>query len=545
MRPESASLSRGVAAALAEAGPTKPERIAAGAVSRWGERLRASQRDGICELQCDPSLLPELCSWLFGEADCAFAALVVEEKSDAWELRYLFHGRREAGWAEVVVSLPVDHKEVPSITSEVHAADWQEREAEDLFGIIFTGHPRLGDFVLHDDVWQEGVEPMRHRFNGREPPAERHPRPDWRPRRIVEAAGAFVMPVGPVFGGVSESVHFQLETVGEDVIRAFPRLFFKYRGVEKIAEGRSADEALLLAERFAATTAFAHALAFSRAVEQIAGVEAPPRARRLRVLLCELERLRHHAGAVAGICESTGLAVAASQAAMCEEELLRTSGKLTGHRYLFGLAAPGGLTRDFDPAACEQAAIEAAEVVRRLDRLERMLRVSSSYLDRLEDVGFISSADARGHGLVGPIARASGIPHDLRREQPYEAYGELSFEVPVEPDGDGYARLRVLFAEARQSLQLIRQAVAALPVGAIRSPCPPRAGAALGWVEAPRGAAFHWLRLDAGGQVARYRVVPPSFINWHGFHLAVERFAFQDFPIILATLGLSVAENDR
>jgi formate hydrogenlyase subunit 5 len=446
---------------------------------------------------------------------------------------------------DVFVSQPIAHKEFPSVSAHMHAADWHEREAEDMFGVVFAGHPRLGDFILHDDAWQEGLEPMRHRFDGRGPVPERRPRADWRPRRIVKAEGAFVMPVGPVFGGISESVHFQLETVGEDVIRAFPRLFFKYRGVEKIAEGRAVNDALLLAERFAATTAFAHALAFCRAIERIGGIDVPPRARRLRVLLAEVERLRHHAGAITGICESTGLAVAASQAAMMEEELLRLSGTLTGHRYLFGLAVPGGLARDLDDAACGGAAREAADIVRKLGKLERMLRVSSSYLDRLEDVGYISSRDARAHGLVGPVARASGVACDLRHVQPYEGYEGLAFEVPAEPDGDGYARLRILFAEARESLRLIEQATVALPAGAVRIACPTRAGAAVGWVEAPRGAAFHWVRLDASGQVARYHLVPPSFANWHGFHLAVERFAFQDFPIILATLGLSVAENDR
>ena len=522
-----------------------PEHIVSEAMKRWPDRLRVGISPEVGELHAQSSLLPELGAWLFSDADCAFAGLVVEESADTWELRYLFHSRNAPGWMHVVTSQPIGYKAFPSISGHVHAADWHEREAEDMFGVIFAGHPRLGDFILHDDAWQEGLEPMRHRFDGRRPVAERRPRPDWRPRRLVEAEGAFVMPVGPVFGGISESVHFQLETVGEDVIRAFPRLFFKYRGVEKIAEGRAVDDALLLAERFAATTAFAHALAFCRAIERIAAIEAPPRAARLRVLLAELERLRHHAGAITGICESTGLAVAASQAAMFEEELLRLSGKLTGHRYLFGLAVPGGLTRNLDDAACTDAAREAAVIVRKLDKLERMLRVSSSYLDRLEDVGFISSTDAREHGLVGPIARASGVACDLREVQPYEGYVDLSFEVPVEPDGDGYARLRILFAEVRQSLRLVEQAVAVLPIGPARVPCPPRAGAAVGWVEAPRGAAFHWVRLDARGQVARYHLVPPSFTNWHGFHLAVERFAFQDFPIILATLGLSVAENDR
>ena len=353
------------------------------------------------------------------------------------------------------------------------------------------------------------------------------------------------MPIGPKFSGVTESVHFQLETVGEDVIRSWTRLFYKWRAVEKLAEGKATDDALLVAERFAATTAFAHGLAFCLAVESIGGVGVPPRARALRVFLAELERLRQHAGAIQEICESTALLVANSQAGLLEEDLLRVSGELTGHRYLFGLLAPGGLLCDLPTEACRKALRDTKAVVTRLDELERRLTISSSFLDRLEEVGVIWLQTAKAYSLVGPVARASGLARDLRRAQPYSGYESFQFDVPTEEEGDGYARLRVLFAEARQSLRIMEQAAAALKEGDVRAAGNLRAGTALGWVEAPRGATFHWVRLDDGGRILRYRVVTPSFTNWHSFHLAAEKFAFQDFPIILSTFDLSVAENDR
>jgi len=160
-------------------------------------------------------------------------------------------------------------------------------------------------------------------------------------------------------------------------------------------------------------------------------------------------------------------------------------------------------------------------------------------------VGIIWLKTARAYSLVGPVARASGLARDLRRAQPYSGYESLEFDVPSEEEGDGYARLRVLFAEARQSLRIMEQAAAALKGGDVYEPVNLRAGAALGWAEAPRGATFHWVRLDDGGRIARYRIVTPSFANWHSFHLGAEKFAFQDFPIILSTFDLSAAENDR
>ena len=497
------------------------------------------------EVTCTRAVLADLCRCLFQEWSYAFAGLIVEETASEWKMRYAFYGEGEAGWIHVLIGAPLAENAFPSIVEWIHAADWHEREAEDLFGVQFEGHPRLGDFVLHDDVWQEDVDPMRHGFDAQAAMRHRLPVADWRPRRAVQESGAFILPVGPKFSGVTESVLFQLETVGEDVIRSWTRLFYKWRAVEKLAEGKTVDEVLLLEERFSATTAFAHGLAFCQTVETIADTKVPARARILRIFLAELERLRQHAGAIQEICESTALVVATSQAGIMEEDLLRVSGELTGHRYLFGLLAPGGLLCDLPTDACHKALGQSQRILKSLTELERQLSISSSFLDRLEEVGVIWLQTANAYSLVGPVARASGLVRDLRRTRPYSGYDEFSFDIPSEQEVDGYARLRVLFAEARQSVRIMEQAIAALKDGDVCQPVMLRPGAALGWVEAPRGATFHWARLDESGRISRYHVVTPSFMNWHSFHLAAEKFAFQDFPIILSTFDLSVAENDR
>jgi formate hydrogenlyase subunit 5 len=523
--------------------------MAAQAEQNWPGEVQAwvDRRTPLCELRCPPSaVLPEVVRWVVVELGYRFAGLIVEQEQEGWDLRYLFYSVQGLpGWARLRVNQPIDRPTFPSISAHVHAADWHEREAEDLFGITFEGHPRLGDFVLHDDLWQEAVAPMRRDFDEQTALKERQPDLDWRPRRIVHDPGAFAMPIGPVYAGVTESAQFFLETVGEDVIRAFPRLFYKYRAIEKIAEGRSVDGCLLLAERFAATTAFAHALAYCQAVEAICRVKVPPRAKLLRILVAELERFRHHAGVIQEICESTALSVAASQAAILEEDLLRLSCELTGHRYLFGLVIPGGLSRDLADSDCMEAVQAAGKILRKLHDLEEELRYSSSFLDRLEGVGIISVQDAREFGLVGPIARASGFESDLRKAQPYSGYENLQFDTPLEKEGDGFARLRVLVAEANEAVRTMCQIPAVLSAAPVSAQVNIQPGRALGWVEAPRGAAFHGVHLGEDGTILRYRAIMPSFVNWHGFHLAAENFAFQDFPIILATLGLSVAENDR
>jgi formate hydrogenlyase subunit 5 len=518
------------------------------ALAQWGEELRVNRIDrssATCLIECPPRLVPELSTWLFNDLRYSFGGIIVEQQKD-WVLRYIFYGDRPAGWVHLISHCAISEEEVPSISTGVHAADWHEREAEDLFGIGFEGHPRLGNFVLHDDLWPEAVNPMRKSFNAFKQVSRWRTEARWQPRRIVHEEGAFMMPIGPIFSAATGPVHFVLETVGEDVIRAQPRLFYAYRGLEKIAEGRSAEDVIPLAERISATSSFAHSLAYCQAVERVSQIEVPLRGRTLRVFLAELERLRHHASAIAAICESTAFAVATSQAAIIEEDLLRLSGAVTGHRYLFGLNVFGGLSIDLEDAACREAALAADNAARRLADLDRMLSVSSSFLDRLEDVGDVSENDARSFGLVGPIARASGVSRDLRQAHPYSGYDSINFEVPEESEGDGYARLRVFFSEAQQSDLILQQIANQLASGAVRGPeARFRAGAALGWVEAPSGAALHWVRLDGEGRVERHRIITPSFANWHGFRLAAEDFAFQDFPIILASFGLSVPENDR
>jgi len=492
-----------------------------------------------------PSSLPALCSFLFWDRGCRFGGIITEERVSHWQMHYAFL-LPSSGWIDIVLILPIEAATVPSIVAEVHAADWHEREIEDLFGIHFEKHPRLGDFILHDQIWREGMDPMRKSFSASRQQLERQ-NLEWQPLLVVGDPGSFAMPVGPVYnGGIGESLHFLLETVGEDVIRAVPRLFYNYRAVEKIAEGRTVLDALLLAERFAATSAFAHSLAFCQAVERIYSVKTPARAALLRVLFCELERLRQHVAAISAICDSTALAVPAAQASILTEQLLRASGILAGHRYLFGLNVPGGLRRDFETDECRKLLTWADTAERELCVLEKRLRYSSSFLDRLEDVGVVNGESARDLNLVGPIGRASGQYCDLRKACPYSGYERRTFDVPCETEGDGYARLRVLFAEAAQSVKVMHQAIDALEPGPICVPCESiHPGAALGWAEAPRGATLHWVSIDDKGLIERYHAITPSFNNWLGFYMAAENFAFQDFPIILATWGLSATECDR
>jgi Ni,Fe-hydrogenase III large subunit/NADH:ubiquinone oxidoreductase subunit C len=517
------------------------------------EILRARTRDVAVREVADrltvyaiPGAVPGLARLLAAEQGFEFATLVVDHLGDGERLtvRYFFYAPRESCLVEIATTA-ASRAQLPAISDTVHAADWHEREAEDLFGVQFAGHPFLGDFVLHDDEWPEDVAPMRVAFNPGTRPREPGRGDAWRPRRLLDEQGTLVFPVGPVWGDYAESGLWLLETPGEQIRQAHTRLFYKYRGVEKIAEGQAPEDALLLVERFSGNAAFNHAMGYCQALEKLAGCEVPPRAEALRVVFAELERIRYHASTIAQLAGSTALSVAKAMGQEIEEALLRLTGEVCGHRYLFGLAAPGGLAWNPADGALGRLAEGVRRAARELAGHERLLTHSSSFLDRIEEMGTLTPALAATYGVVGPVARAAARALDLRRALPYGGYVQTPPEVAHETEGDGYARLRVFFDEIRASGDLIRRRLETLPNGPVAAPYKLKPGGTLAWVEAPAGATFHWVRLDEGGRIARLRLGTPGFRNWHAFHRAVEGAAFQDFPIILASFGLTVAENDR
>ncbi len=460
-----------------------------------------------------------------------------EEPGAPTRLRYLWQ-HDEAPWLCLDVTADGD---VPSITGDVYAADWPEREAEDLFGVRFSGHPVLGNFVLHDEVWAENLEPMREPVR----PLTPEPRMDVERPSIVTAPGRFAFPIGPVFSGVEESVELTIETVGEEVVYPHVRLFYKYRGIERMLTGRTGADAVLLAERCNGPSAFAHATALSQALESLCLREVPARAYALRLLFAELERVRSHIRSLSHTVESTGLSLPANWLIAAEESLLQLSGEVAGHRYLFGLNTVGGLTLDVPDEALASMVKRVGRVLDQVDALYERLTFDNSFLDRLEEVGSIAPGRARLVGMVGPVARASAVDRDVRRHQPYGAYRRTVPRPVTAEEGDGYARFRVFHEEARAAFSLMEEAVAHLPAGPVRVAMEPLGGTAVGAVEAPGGTLAYYVRTGGDGTIRRCHIMPPNFANWHAVTDALRGSAFQDVPIILATFGFAVADADR
>ncbi len=453
------------------------------------------------------------------------------------EVRYVctVPGRRE--FETWVVA---GHRELPSLAPILPLIGWYEREIMDLYGLSFTDHPEPYPLVLRpgDGTHLNGHDLGHPGIDGAGPRNGQPHLPD------VDAADVQYLPFGPIRADVLESAEFTFLYVGEHIIHYHPRLFFKHRGMEMCFEGEDPRLGAIIAERVSAVGSLAHALAYCEAVERAAGCEVPPRAKALRVLLAELERLYNHLHYLGHLCHTTTLKVGEAQGKLLEETAKQLNARLTGSRFLRGLITPGGLRRDLDPRAWLGDALEALrqDYVAYADRLE----ASESHLDRLITTGSLPERIAFDQGATGPIERASGLDRDLRRDHAYAGYDGLPLTVPVLRDGDAYARQRVRMAEIEASFALCQRVLLLLEPSPVRADCRPAPGTAgLGWAEGPRGSLFYAVHIGPDGRLARVKIKSPSFSNWRAFPFTVHDSNMMDYAINEASFGLTMAGCDR
>jgi len=440
-------------------------------------------------------------------------------------------------------ALPADEPSYASVGRLVPAALWDEREVKDLFGIVPEGHPDPRRLVLHE-TYPKGFHPLRVDAPAEVPEGstDRHYVPF-----AVHGEGVYQLPVGPIHAGVIEPGHFRFSVIGESVLFLDARLFFTHRGIEKLVEGRSFERALPIVERACGVCGVAHALAFSIAVERLAGTVVPDRADRLRAILAEFERLYNHVGDLGNMCAGIGFNVGSSQLGWLKERLLRTNESLTGHRYLAGAVAPGGLAIEPGRDALSALPDRLVEVEGDLRAALRAVAGSEFAADRFRATGHVPRETALRLGAAGVAARASGLAMDLRRDHPTGAYGEFRALVCTSDAGDAAARFDVRAHEAQASIDLLRELLADLPEGPTRVPVGPvePGRSALGWAEGPRGASWLWLRAGDGGTVNRLHLRSASFANWPVVAAAAPGNLVPDFPLINKSFELCYACTDR
>jgi Ni,Fe-hydrogenase III large subunit len=425
-----------------------------------------------------------------------------------------------------------------SIAPEVAAAAWYERELHDQYGIEIVGHPDLRPLIFHDN-WPDGVYPMVDPVND-----VRWSKREYRFLK-VQGEGIAEVAVGPVHAGVIEPGHFRFSVVGDTVLHLELRHFYTHKGTEKLFEGRSVTDAAMLAESISGDNCFAHAVCYSQAVENACGIDIPRRALAVRLIGLELERLVCHISDIGGLCTDVGFNVAAAYSASLKESLLRQSAECCGTRYWRGIAAPGGLRFDLDSDRIVRLGQAVGQISREFSRIAQMILGTPSIQNRFEGAGVLSGQAARELAVVGPIARASGIDLDVRRDHPYGLYRESQIDVPRTHYGDVMARARIRIAEAETSAQMIQKVAGSLPGGSVFTPVA-SPGDIQGWsaVESPRGELCYWMEAS-GERLTRCHVKSPSFQNWPAMPFAVEGNIIADFPLINKSFNLSYSGCER
>jgi Ni,Fe-hydrogenase III large subunit/Ni,Fe-hydrogenase III component G len=451
-------------------------------------------------------------------------------------------GERPGPVVAVEVAVPAHDPTVPSLATRSFAASRYERELQDLLGLTAVGHPDPRRLPLHQ-FWPEGYHPLR-RDAGPPPAFADDGRPF--PFRRVTGEGVFEITVGPVHAGIIEPGHFRFSVEGETVVNLETRLYFVHKGIEKLFETLPLARTPALAERISGDTSVGHALAYCQALEVLGGTAVPPRARWLRALFLELERIYNHLGDVGAIVNDTGFAWGHAHAARLREDVLRLNERLTGHRLLRGAVVPGGVAVEVGPAGLADAAATVGQVVAEFEEVVGIALRNTLVLERLQGTGRLTRRAAGDLQVVGLAARASGLDADARRDAPFAAYDELPVRVVVRPEGDVWARTVVRLEEARESARLVAEIAGEAPDGPLAAPpgpLPPRAHA-FGLVEGWRGPLLHWVLTGPQGEIWRVKVKDPSFVNWPALEQAILDNIVPDFPLCNKSFNLSYSGND-
>jgi NADH-quinone oxidoreductase subunit D len=364
----------------------------------------------------------------------------------------------------------------------------------------------------------------------------------------TETAEKFIIPIGPQHPALKEPGHFEFSVEGEVVTAASVRLGYAHRGIEKGTESRNYVQNLYLLERICGICSHIHATAYCLGVEQLAEVEAPPRAQAIRELVAELERIHSHLLWLGVAAHEAGFDTLFMYSWRDRETVMDILEGLTGNRVNYSANVLGGVKYDVtsEQAAAIRTGLEYLE-----ERTHHYLNVVTSdpvFVQRTRGIGVMTADLASRLGVIGPTARASNVGRDIRLESPYAAYGDFPVKLIMETAGDLEARFVVRLKELFESYRVIRQILDELPPGELtvkRMPRRIKPGEAVSRVEAPRGELFYFIKSNGSDIPERIKVRTPTLCNMAsvltltiGHHLA-------DVPMILVGIDPCFSCNDR
>lgn len=518
------------------------------------EKLRQNLADKILQIQTMPK--NRLSVHVKTEAVKEAVKNVLEEEAGITaitgidsgnKIGIMYHMRLSGTLFTLKVEVPKENAKVATITDLAPSADFHEREVADLFGVTFEGHPNLERLIL-PEKWPKNLFPLRKDVEPANLASSLEASDSQcNEREVFEKGNVVKIIVGPQHPALLEPEKFSLEVEGETVSKVNPRLGYVHRGIEKAAEKRTYLQDIYLVERICGICNACHAACFCQTVEELLGLTVPPRASYLRTIILELNRIHSHMLLLGHMGIEIGYETLFHYIWRDREPIMDVVEMLTGNRVLASFVTIGGVRRDLD----EKTLIKIkAEVVRLWDRLpfyRNLFEKDPAIRSRTKNVGVLSRNDALKLGVVGPVARGSGIKMDVRKDEPYAAYGEIPFKMVTYDEGDSWARLMVRLDEINESINIIEYALEHLPAGPyrVRAPRIVQEGEALDRVEAPRGELFYYVKSNGTAYPERVKVRTPTFANIPSFMQIAEGCNVADVPAIFASLDPCFSCTDR
>ena len=356
-----------------------------------------------------------------------------------------------------------------------------------------------------------------------------------------------VIPIGPQHPALKEPASFDVTLKGERVADILVKVGYNHRGIEKACEERTFLQSVYLVERVCGICSHSHSTCFIQAIEELANLKIPPRAAYIRSLIGELERIHSHLLWLGVAAHEIGFDTLLMYSWRDREIVMDLLALLTGNRVNYAVNVIGGVRKDVSEEEKDQI-LKAVDILE--ERTKYYVQVATeevTLIERLSKVGYISHEDALKYGAVGPTGRASGIKRDIRKEDPYAAYGEVDFEVITDDHCDVYGRAVVRVKELMQSYSIIRQLLKKLPQGPL-SVVAPRlipAGEAVSRYEAPRGEDIHFVKSNGTDKPERVKLRAPTLANVQSVAKMLEDGYLADVPIVIAAIDPCFSCTDR
>jgi len=346
-----------------------------------------------------------------------------------------------------------------------------------------------------------------------------------------------IIPLGPFHPLLEEAEFYTLHVEGERVVDVDIRIGYMHRGIEKLSTQKTWDQVPFLVERICGICSTSHPMAYVNAVEDLCGIRAPERAQYIRTIVCELERIHSHLLWVGLAGHFIGYDTVFMWAWKYREPILDICEKLTGNRNHYAMMKPGGVRRDFNPDDFPWVQKEMDKVITATEMFTGAVLDDPVLHARTKGVGILKREDAIAYGTVGPTVRASGIPDDIRADDPYDAYDRVDWKVITWDSCDVFGKAAVRLLELIESVNIVKQCLNDMPEGPIDAKIRAvPAGEGIGHAEAPRGEVFHYVRGDGGNSPIRHKIRAPSYVNIPSFKATCVGETISDVALISAAV---------